>query len=203
VQPIQQAFDRIRARIEINERGCWIWRGAHNPDMYGQIKVGDKTWATHRVTYTAVKGEIPRGKVIRHTCDQRACCNPAHLLVGDHEDNTQDILDRGRSKHRRVLSAEEIQRIREMRASGETKRAIAEALHCNWDAVSRAIDAGSVDVVRQGRPRGSRNLHVRVTEEAKAQMRALYATGKHTQQALAEKFECDQTYVSLIVRGKK
>jgi transcriptional regulator with XRE-family HTH domain len=34
-------------------------------------------------------------------------------------------------------------------------------------------------------------------------MRALYETGQFTQQQLAERFGCDQTYVSLIVRGQK
>lgn len=35
------------------------------------------------------------------------------------------------------------------------------------------------------------------------EIKALYATGQHTQTALAERFGCDQTYVSLIVRGLK
>ena len=200
---IQSAFDRLRKRIEVNERGCWIWLGALSRDNYGQIKVaGAKNLTTHRLSYLAVKGEVPRGKVIRHTCDVRQCCNPAHLVIGDHEDNTQDIVDRGRHRARRTLTEEEVRRAREMWAGGATKRQVAEDLKCNWYAASAAIDAIQGEK-RAGRPKGSRNHRVKVTEEMKAQIRQLYASGKHSQQELADRFGCDQTYVSLIVRGKK
>lgn len=207
VQPsssdIQGAFDRLRKRIEIDGAGCWIWQGAVSKDGYGQLKVvGTKNMSTHRVSYLAVNGEIPRGKVIRHKCDVRKCCNPAHLVVGDHEDNSQDIIDRGRHQHRRSLTDEEVRTAREMWGAGATKRQVAEALKCNWYVASAAIDAIQGEK-RAGRPKGSRNHRVKVTEDMKAQMRVLYATGEHSQQALAEQFGCDQTYVSLIVRGKK
>lgn len=201
---IENAFNRIKSRVVIDGAGCWNWQGAVTKDMYGQIRVGSRVMSTHRVSFTFANGSIPRGKVIRHQCDNRMCCNPAHLLVGDHEDNSQDIVDRQRHKSRRVLTADELQTVRTMRAAGVTKRAIAEALQCNWYTVSNAIDASGVDApTRVGRPRGSRNLRTRVTEDAKKQMLDLYATGQHTQQQLAEQFGCDQTYVSLIVRGLK
>jgi hypothetical protein len=200
---LQTAFNRIRERIETDASGCWIWQGTADADGYGAIRVGEKVWRTHRVTYTVIHGPIPRGKVVRHKCDNARCCNPMHLEIGDHEDNTQDIVDRGRAKKRRILGEEQKAQILALRRAGATKRAIAEALHCNWYAVSKVLDEGGVDVVRQGRPKGSRNVHVKVTEEMKVQMRRLYATGQHSQQALAEQFGCDQTYVSLIVRGKK
>jgi hypothetical protein len=200
---IQGAFDRVRRRIVVNERGCWIWQGAISADSYGQIKVvGTKNMSTHRVCFLAVNGEIPRGKVIRHTCDERKCCNPAHLVIGDHEDNTQDIVDRKRHNSRRVLTAEEVQSAREMWTAGATKRAIAEALRCNWYAASAAVDEIQGEK-RSGRPKGSRNAHVRVTEDMKAEIRQLYATGKHSQMELSKRFGCHHTYVSLIVRGKK
>jgi hypothetical protein len=160
-------------------------------------------WRTHRVTYTVVHGAIPRGKVVRHKCDNAACCNPAHLEIGDHEDNTQDAVDRKRHERRKVTQ-EEREQIVSMRKAGATKRQISTATRRNWYVVSRVLDDMGVDVIgKRGRPRGSRNAFVKVTEEMKAQIRQLYATGKHSQQALAEQFWCDQTYVSLIVRGKK
>lgn len=198
---LQRAFDRIRQRIAINERGCWIWQGALSKEMYGQIRVGSTVLRTHRVTYLCVNGPIPRGKVVRHTCDNAKCCNPAHLVIGDHDDNTQDIIDRGRAAaRRRVLTAEEVAEVIALRKAGRTKREICEALHCNWQAVSRAIDSTGVDVKKQGRPKGSKNLRQRFTEEVVERMRDMYATGKYTQQQLAEKFGCDQTYVSLLMK---
>ncbi len=51
--------------------------------------------------YEAHKGKIKKGLEIRHTCDNRACVNPAHLLVGTHLQNMQDASDRKRFPDRR------------------------------------------------------------------------------------------------------
>jgi hypothetical protein len=32
--------------------------------------------------------------VVRHACDESACCNPAHLVAGTAADNTTDYLAR-------------------------------------------------------------------------------------------------------------
>lgn len=203
-QEIEDAFARLKTRVLIDASGCWIWQGSTSKDMYGQIKVAGGVVSTHRLAYMAAKGEIPRGKVIRHQCDVRPCCNPGHLIVGDHEDNTQDTVDRGRAKARRVLTAEEQAEVVALRNQGSTKRQIAEALRCNWYAVSAVLDAFDVGAVkRQGRPKGSRNHALRVSDEVKQQIRDLYATKQFTQQQLATRFGCDQTYVSLIARGLK
>lgn len=203
---IQNAFARIKQRIEVQPNGCWKWLGTVSKDMYGHIRVGEKVMATHRVAYMAVHGAIPRGKVMRHQCDNRMCCNPDHVIPGDHEDNTQDIVDRNRQAARRVLTAEELAQVSKLRAEGKSKRQIAEALSCNWYTVSAAIDSLGIDggtKRKPGRPKGSSNAFNRITDAHKSEMRDLYATGQFTQQQLAERFGCDQTYVSLIVRGVK
>jgi hypothetical protein len=77
--------DRIKAGVEVNEAGCWIWqkqivRGGYGRFTIGSYKDGTRRSATvHRESYIAFKGAIPDGLVIDHLCRVRACCNPNHL----------------------------------------------------------------------------------------------------------------------------
>jgi len=36
------------------------------------------------------KEPIEKGKVVRHLCNNRRCCNPDHLDIGTHQDNMDD-----------------------------------------------------------------------------------------------------------------
>jgi hypothetical protein len=35
----------------------------------------------HRIAYELVKGPIPDGRHVHHTCENKPCCNPNHLVV--------------------------------------------------------------------------------------------------------------------------
>ena len=96
---------------------CWNWTRSAYPYGYGAAWFGGKQRRAHRVAYRLQNGEIHKGAVIRHTCDNPSCCNPAHLLLGTHKDNTQDAVKRGRmasgSRHgRSKLTEEQIAEIR-------------------------------------------------------------------------------------------
>lgn len=87
------AIDRTLRRIQVDERGCWNFMGMRNPLGYGRVGVGsmiDGTRGhafTHRVTYEALVGPIPKGLVIDHLCRNTSCCNPAHLEPVTHTEN--------------------------------------------------------------------------------------------------------------------
>lgn len=70
---------------------CWPWIGAKSNGygIFEKIK-------THRIAYMLAKGPIPVGLMVRHTCDNRPCCNPAHLLTGTNADNHRDACERRR-----------------------------------------------------------------------------------------------------------
>lgn len=72
---------------------CWNWNKSVTGEGYGQFKKDKKYWTTHRYVFTQINGDIPNGKVIRHICHNRRCCNPNHLKLGSYKDNWHDSKD--------------------------------------------------------------------------------------------------------------
>lgn len=79
--------------------GCWEWTGCLFKTGYGKMRGNNnKTVYAHRVSYEINKGPIPAGLLIRHSCDNRKCVRPDHLLAGTHMDNSHDAIERGRTR---------------------------------------------------------------------------------------------------------
>lgn len=74
---------------------CWPFVGS-TADGYGTIKYQGLRWRAHRLAYRLFHGSIPIGMWILHSCDNRICCNPAHLWPGDAKQNAQDMMQKGR-----------------------------------------------------------------------------------------------------------
>lgn len=85
--------------IDVNT-GCWIFTGnrCSSGRGYGQLSVesGRKKQSTHRLAYELFYGEIPEGKIVRHQCHRKTCCNPEHLRVGTQKENIADMISAGR-----------------------------------------------------------------------------------------------------------
>ena len=84
-------FDRS---YRITDSGCWEWVGPRQPNGYGVIAEG---LSTHRFSYERFKGAIPLGMCVLHSCDNKICVNPEHLFLGTNNDNTQDMMAKGRN----------------------------------------------------------------------------------------------------------
>lgn len=95
-----QTPESFYARADKLENGCWEWQGATNGHGYGQLGYNGKRTTAHRLSYELSNGEIPAGVLVRHTCDNPPCCNPAHLILGTHLDNAADRVARGRNRSR-------------------------------------------------------------------------------------------------------
>lgn len=78
----------LKERIRVRKSGCWIWKAA--------IDV-----APYRKVYKKLRGMIPEGALLRHTCDNRCCVNPNHLIPGTQIDNWNDMWRRGRAPQQR------------------------------------------------------------------------------------------------------
>lgn len=84
---------------------CWEWKGKRQLNGYGSMTYKTKQLLAHRVAYTLYKGPIPDGLFVLHACDNPPCVNPAHLLVGTHQENIEDARRKGRLKRRKTPHA--------------------------------------------------------------------------------------------------
>lgn len=87
---------------EVDENGCWKIV-SHQPNSDGYVQFGRKRKhiKAHRLAYEIFVGEIPAGLWVLHRCDFRPCVNPAHLFLGTDQDNSDDKIRKGRSRHPR------------------------------------------------------------------------------------------------------
>lgn len=69
---------------------CWPWLSYISDTGYGQICRYGIRLKAHRVAYELTYGEILDSRLCLHKCDNRKCCNPAHLYIGTHKDNMRD-----------------------------------------------------------------------------------------------------------------
>ncbi len=87
----------------------WIWTGALSDNGYGKFRIGNRTFGAHRIAYLLFDGEIPLRLQVHHTCDIKACVNPAHLWVGTPGQNVQDCWNKGRRSHFKMSPAKYLQ----------------------------------------------------------------------------------------------
>ena len=74
---------------------CWLWKEGTWHNGYGRFKWNYQSWRAHRFALVIV-GSLPADSQdrVRHLCNNRKCCNPAHLAWGTHADNMKDRVAR-------------------------------------------------------------------------------------------------------------
>jgi len=76
---------------------CWPWLRYVNDSGYGVTRTSEnKAVRASHIAYELTNGTIPKGMFVLHSCDNPACCNPAHLSLGTHTDNMRDMDRKGR-----------------------------------------------------------------------------------------------------------
>jgi len=94
-------------KVKKQPNGCWNWQGCTNtPNGYGLVRWDRKQRCAHRVaaylsglvtSVSAPKSAQDKTHVL-HNCDNKLCCNPAHLYLGNFSDNLRDAYKTGVKK---------------------------------------------------------------------------------------------------------
>ena len=99
--PDEHFKERFWSKVLVASKGeCWIWKACVGPRGYGAFQAKkSRPVAAHRVAYCISHNDIQATSLVCHTCDNRRCCNPNHLVTGTALSNMQDMISKGRSYH--------------------------------------------------------------------------------------------------------
>lgn len=209
--------ERFWNKVRIgSEHECWEYQGHLNKSGYGIFGVWSprsrqhRTVLAHRQAYALWHGAVPKDLCVRHKCDNRACCNPAHLVPGTQLDNMTDMVERGRNTS--VLTESQVIAIREAYLNGAVKqKTLAAMLGVTRAAISSAIKGknwrrlGTPETeklriaYRRGRASGESHPASKLSDEEVRAIRRAYAAGGMTQKELARAYGIKQPQVSAII----
>lgn len=120
---------------------CWIWSGSVQSKGYGRGKVGGRKFLAHRLAFTLLRGPVPAGFDLDHTCRNRACVNPAHLQpVTNRENRARGLLGagmhRGEGNPRAKLTESDVAQIRQLCRERVPQRRIAQTFGVSQSLVT-------------------------------------------------------------------
>jgi hypothetical protein len=162
VEVTANLIDRLNAGVDkCGPDDCWNWlRGFRNG--YGAIKHQGRVHSAHRVAYIVAKGEPAADLLITHTCDNRACCNPAHLVAGTPTDNVREMHERGVAhsvkgslRPNAVINESIVARIWSLKKPGFGARRIAAELGVTESQVKRVLIGRSWNHLRPASAKGT------------------------------------------------
>jgi hypothetical protein len=141
--------ERFWARVrKAGPDECWLWTGGKNSYGYGILRTArlGRPRGAHRFSWELHNGAIPDGLQVLHRCDVRNCVNPAHLFLGNNQDNTADKVAKGRQSALRGekqvfarLTEAQVRQIRELHGNGLSNGAIGEKFGVGSEAISKVI----------------------------------------------------------------
>lgn len=133
---------------------CWRWLAALDTAGYGKFSVGPKganfMVRASRFALATRIGDF--GDLFAcHTCDNKWCCNPAHLFPGTPKDNAVDCMNKGRTNkgakwfaHERnhvhiKLDEATVMELRALRSAGAGVTDLAKSVGLSEGAMSRVL----------------------------------------------------------------
>ena len=124
---------------------CLEWTGPVLQNGYGQTNAWGKARKAHRISLMLEGIDVSNGFVL-HSCDNKLCCNPAHLRVGTHQDNMNDMKERHRQNsfrgtqcHNASITEQDVIEIRKQYADGVNQRQIARNMNTTPAVVFKVV----------------------------------------------------------------
>ena len=141
------------------EDECWPWLGFKNEQGYGRVQINEWSYYAHRVIFDLANPGVINRKApksyaetgfLLHSCDNPACCNPKHLRVGTHAENTADKVAKNRQKRfpndtgpRCKLTMEQAREARKLRLEGVSVRELAKRFGLSLPSMKTLIRGDS------------------------------------------------------------
>lgn len=135
-----------KVKIHDNNKDCWIWIGYCDYKGYGSIRLNNKNVLAHRLSISIYqKAPVDNDKVVLHLCDNPSCVNPIHLLIGNHQDNMDDMKSKkrhtfGETKYNSILTVEKVVKARKMALKGFTTAEISRFFNVKHETIRQAIN---------------------------------------------------------------
>jgi hypothetical protein len=100
IPPLKPTIEDVFWAGVLKTDTCWLWQLGGHKLGYGEFRYEGIRHRTHIYSWELANGRsVPKGLVVRHTCDNPPCVRPDHLLIGSQAQNLADGVMRERWPH--------------------------------------------------------------------------------------------------------